>query len=221
MEQSIKKLREDAWGLQNRLSGRPGLSTAGVSLPEDVKRQVHLLCSSALSACSDFEQGYMDPDDFNDRVLRYQRKMGEIRNIMEKHEADLQNVPAVQKNVAPKSREAPVEFAVSTDSSGSLNRALEIIADASENVNLSGLKLTDTDLAHIIVPLEAKGFSLIDLSQNDIRDSGCQRLACVFASGRFGSARELILDGNSIGESGRSAIVSGLQALRKDLVIRI
>jgi Ran GTPase-activating protein (RanGAP) involved in mRNA processing and transport len=106
-------------------------------------------------------------------------------------------------------------------SGGRLEDALARVQPGIEILDNSNLDLTDADLSRLIETVRETAQGRLRewrLQGNAINDTGAQRLA-VFLASACPSLEVLTLEDNPVGDSGRSALVSGLALLRKKLKI--
>ena len=214
----IKELREEAWGLQNRLSGRAGISGNALNIPEDVKNGIYKLTSEQLQLCADSERSYISPEDFEFKAVKISSKLKQLSAHLE----TLPVTPALP--VKPKRiAEAAEVYQEETDlaTGGLVEEALRLIELQTELLDLSGLKITDLDLEILIDKLRETSQGTVKklvLADNDISDSGAQRLAGFLATGCPGLV-SLDVSGNPLGPAGLAALTQGLSVIRKQLVL--
>ena len=216
MVADYKALREEAWGVQNRISGRAGISGKHLEIPEDVKSGIYQLASEQLQLCSDAEKGYIAPDDFDDRISKVSTKLKALSFRLE-------NLPAVQpvvtKRAVIRDPRCTYQLEEKDSTSEKLSEALSRIVPGIESLDVAGLNLTDADISEVIdvVRNTAQGkLRVWDLSGNNIHDVGAQRIAAFLASA-CPSLTWLNLKNNPIGTAGKSALISGLKIIRKGL----
>jgi hypothetical protein len=218
--EKIKTLREQAWALQNKVSGRPGLSSGTSSLPNDVKNNVHKFCSAAITACTDFEQGYIDPEDFNERADRFYIKLTDIKTLIDEAANIAPVKPDDKSSEALESAFCSPSYSQDTRSVG-FEQAANVIMTSSGSVNLQSHGISDVDIAHIVDLCDSsQPVRKLDLSNNAITDYGCQLLAGFLISGKCPALFEIIISGNLFGMAGTAALKHGLQCIRKDLTIQ-
>lgn len=215
----IKELREEAWAIQNRLSGRAGISGNTVDLPEDVKNGMFRLCSEQLQLCADAEKCYISPEDFTAKA----RKMSDKLKQLSAHMDSIPAAPVKPMKRSPVPEPAEVAVQESNGSTGCLDEAIARINCRLDSLDLSKLQLTDADLAEVIEAMRATSqgtLKTLNLASNDIRDVGAQRLAAFLATG-CSQLTTVDLSHNAIGDAGKAALTLGLAVIRKQLVIII
>merc|ERR1711988_570244 len=91
-----------------------------------------------------------------------------------------------------------------------------------KQIRLSFLQLKDDDIAELAASLKGNEvIEEIDLSHNDIMDTGVQTLVGALANGSAPNLKELRLYENKWGELGRTMLEGGLKVLRKKLVVHL
>jgi hypothetical protein len=232
-ETPAEKLRTQAWGLNTKCS-KPG----GV-LPEKVKKEAHNLSSKVIGFCEDAK--YTDPADWELRAAKFRVLVKEKAEEMDRIEKEIKEASAANPKVAAwdekegkyvVAEKRPAGWSQDTGSSAELKTSvgdgsgleaararigLESLEEVSDSVDLSGLRLTDSDLPPLLEEISTSVTS-IDLSRNEIQDAGLQTLitACVTRP----ALKELRLAGNSFGEMGL-VMLKGLASLRADLHVVI
>ena len=212
-----KDLRERAWALQNRISGRPGISTPAISL--EISSEIYRFASEVVRYCGDAEACYLAPCDYEEMGSVFAKKMQKLEHILDK--AVVPQVP-VMKNTLTTYQTCVDAVPIEQITPSVVN--LEIV-DLIENklisnglLNLAGLKITDNHVDCIFNVLKNSECSSIDLSENDLSCNGAQKLAVFFVSNCF-DVKVLNLQSNPrISASGKQAL-NGLSILRKDLSI--
>ena len=212
---SLKELREEAWGVQNRISGRAGISGQNLEISDEIKSGIYKLTSEQLQMCADSERGYISAEDFESRVSKISAKLKQLA-------AHLETLAAPQpkpKQPRPSQPEETVELNETAVSGGRVEEAMSRVEPGVEKLDVSNMNLTDADLSRLIETVRDAGQGRLrewNLTGNSINDAGAQRLA-VFLASACPNLEILTLQNNPIGESGKSALTCGLGLIRKNL----
>lgn len=233
---NVKKLQELAWGLQTR-ANKPG-----GRLPDEYRHEVHRVASRALAICTDAE--YIEEADFLEQAAIAEQEI-------EAKKAELAEVEAAQEKefsakcyrptsggsyaVSKKSDSTQVDNTFYTVASSSTmtckpqmktvssNNLAAELAKSTEVLQLSGTGLGDADIEGLCEKLHASGLKLkkLDLSCNNITDTGVQCLVAALASKACPELLELRLHGNAFSTLGTNMLTSGLAVLRPRLAMQI
>jgi len=232
----VKSLQELAWSLQT-LSCKPGCK-----LPEEAKRDAYRLTTKAISLCTNAE--YVERSDFEERAAVY-RKQIEARKIeLQELEKDLEEQRTTKcyratsdggytvglraSDVAAPTGELERRPMTSSGggSGGEKLTAKEVSAMCAgdpEALWLGSAGIQDPDVEALLEGLKKSGSQLtaIDLSQNQIADTGIQKLISGFAGGLCPKLQELWLTDNVFSEHGVQMLNGGLKVLRKELTVHL
>ena len=236
-----KELREIAWGLQNRISGRGGISSITSAIPDDLKRRIQKMTNEAIALCTDNEGGYIAPDDWEEGARRYFHDLHAVDKVLDKMKSDSedqQKSRRVTGKVAVNSEEGkkrehddhersaiqdtmtPQESAPVVTPSDQWEEIRTRISNSlsipQSSINLSSLDISDSDIPEVLNLISSLEFNSLDLSNNRIAERGAQMVAAGLAVKK--TWKFLSLSGNKLGAVGR-ATVQGLALLRKDASI--
>lgn len=94
-------------------------------------------------------------------------------------------------------------------------------AGAEAEANLRCMCLTDADMPAVVdaLPDTPTALETIDLSYNDLTDTGIQQLICALATGAAPTLRTLKLGRTLLSEVGKRQLLQGLGVIRRELTI--